>query len=216
MSAHDSSAHCSRFRSFDDFGTFQSLSLTGSCRGPRQHFPLAIRRLCLPSQSDPFLLLDIPSIFRTFQCQCQIIRSLCVTIVLFSLKIDGIIRFSATFKNGCQNAIRIVSGKAVHLKSGSWDGVLLHGDNFCDFSLGLNTRNDREILSMQFRKREGMQKAPRTLSAFFFNQPPSCPQRLLSADRIQTDDGWVLDIGKEDALVSIKNCRLDVFRRPYC
>jgi hypothetical protein len=106
---------------------------------------------------------------RTFQCQHQIIRSLRVTIVLFSLKIDGIIRFSAKFKNGCHNAIPIVSGKDVHLKSGSWDGVLLHGNNFCGFSLWLNTRNGREILWLQVRRREGIQKAPRTLSAFFFN-----------------------------------------------
>jgi hypothetical protein len=38
----------------------------------------------------------------------------------------------------------------------------------------------------------------------------------LNADPIQTGDGWVLEIGKEDARVSIKNCRLDAFGRPYC
>jgi hypothetical protein len=30
------------------------------------------------------------------------------------------------------------------------------------------------------------------------------------------DEGWVLDIGKEDAMPSIKNCRLDAFGRTYC
>jgi hypothetical protein len=108
-----------------------------------------------------------------------------------------------------------VSGNDVHLKSDSWDGVLLHGNDYSDFSLRLNTRNGREVLSLQFRKKEGIQKAPRTLSAYFFNQPLSCPQKLLSAEPIHTNNGWVLDIGKEEAMVSIKNCRLDALGRPY-
>jgi hypothetical protein len=162
------------------------------------------------------MLPENPPFFRTFQCHRQTVHSLHGTTVLFSLKLDGVVRFSAKFKDRRQNAIPIVSGNEVHLKSDSWDGVLLHGNNFSDFSLRLNTPHGREVLSLQFRKKEGMQKAPRTLSAYFFNQPPNCPQKLLSADPVQTDAGWVLDIGNEEALISIKNCRLDALGRPYC
>jgi hypothetical protein len=167
--------------------------------------------------TDPFQLPDGPPapIFRTYECRRQTVHSFRGTKILFSFKLDGTVLFSAKFKDRSQNAIPIVRGTDVHLDSDSWDAVLLHGNNFSAFSLRTNTRNGREVLSLQFRTTKGGRKTPRALSANFFNQPPSCPARLASADPTETDAGWILDIGKEDALTSIKNCRLEAYGRPY-
>jgi hypothetical protein len=214
MSSDEPPPDRSRFRSLRDLGTFQSLALAGSRRGPRPHFPLSIRRI--PS-ADPFQLPDAPPppAFRTYECRRKTVRGFHGTKILFSLALDGAVRFSAKFKDRSQNAIPIASGTDVHLRSDSWDAVLLHGNNFSDFSLRTNTRNGREVLSLQFRIIEADRKTPRKLSAFFFNQPPSCPARLASAEPTETDAGWILDIGKEEALTSIKNCRLEAYGRPY-
>jgi hypothetical protein len=207
MSTDEQVPDRSRFRSFRDLGTVQALTLASSRRGPRPHFPLSIRRI--PSADGPRL----PA-FRTYECRRRTARGVRGTKILFSLRLDGAVRLSAKFKDGGQNAIPIASGTDVHLGSDSWDGVLLHGNGFSDFSLRTNSRTGREVLSLQFRT-AAARRVPRTLSAFFFSQPPSCPPRLTSADPTETDAGWILDIGREDALTSIKNCRLEAHGRPY-
>jgi hypothetical protein len=127
------------------------------------------------------------------------------------------VKFSAKFKKTQKiNYVPIVAGSDPHLSSENCSGFLLHGNDLSDFSLRRGSRFGDEILSLQFRKSMPDMESPRKLYCYFYHQPFGCPDRLESADPRPHGDAWIIDLGTEQCISSIKNCRLDNRGTPYC
>jgi hypothetical protein len=54
------------------------------------------------------------------------------------------------------------------------------------------------------------------LVCHFYHQSMSCPGQLESADPMLQDGAWVIDLGTDQCISSVKNCRLDYKGIPYC
>jgi hypothetical protein len=125
--------------------------------------------------------------------------------------------FCAKFRDRRENFIPIARGDDVHFSAGAWEAVLLYGNNFCDFSLRLNGRSGREVLSLQIRRYDAEGRRPRRLNAFLHSDRHECPAQLVTTEPIRTDnDAWIVDLNADAVLSSIKNCRLEWEGTPYC
>lgn len=148
-------------------------------------------------------------VFHTYSCQRKKSMNIKGKKVLFFFKDGDNILFTAKFKT-TSTFIPIVAGNEVHIKSENNDAVLLYANNFCDFSLRKKTSYGPEIMSIQFRRYNNEEKQPRRLSLFFFDPQDDIPEKLDSVEPYQTDEmTWCVDLNTEDAITSIKNCRIE-------
>lgn len=148
-------------------------------------------------------------VFRTYSCQRKKSMNIKGKKILFYFKDENNILYTAKFKPS-STFIPIVAGDKAHIKSDNNDAVLLYTNNFCDFSLRKKTSYGPEIMSIQFRRYKNEEKKPRRLSLFFFDSQDDIPEKLDSVEPDQTDEmTWCVDLNTEDAITSIKNCRIE-------
>ncbi|OHS94954.1 hypothetical protein TRFO_38864 [Tritrichomonas foetus] len=154
--------------------------------------------------------LKIPRpVFNTFECIRKKSTNIKGTRIVFSFHKGNETLFSAKFK-GHKSFIPIVKGSNVHLKSSENEACLLFGNDFCDFSLRSKTNFGNEMMSIQFRKYDYEAKFPRRLFVFFFNHSNSLPSKLVNAEPEASDENtWTVDLNSNDAMSSIKNCRIE-------
>jgi hypothetical protein len=160
-----------------------------------------------------------PAIQTFFTYRCTRDKSTTIsgrrTFFTFSQKDDR--TFSAKFKKQSKlNYIPIVEGATPHISSTDCAAFLLYGNSLSDFSLRQGSRFGDEILSLQFRRSLQADKGPRKLKCFFFHQSFGCPRDLESADPRFEDKAWTVDLGVDECLSSVKNCRLEHNGIPYC
>ena len=204
----------SKLKSFRDITNIQSR--TCYMRTRRQwttelptHY--VVRRNPNSNETHSLPIPDRPKtpVFHTYNCQRKKSINIKGKKILFYFKDGNNILFTAKFKPS-STYIPIMAGDDVHIKSDNNDAVLLYANNFCDFSLRKKTNYGPEIMSIQFRIYENEARQPRRLSLFFFERQDDIPEKLDSVEPDQTDEmTWCVDLNTEDAVTSIKNCRIE-------
>jgi hypothetical protein len=172
--------------------------------------------LRIPGGASTYSVIPIQT-FRTYQCHRHKSTTLSGRRVLFTFSDGDTVKFSAKFKKKQKlNYIPIVTGSDPHLSSENCAGFLLYGNDFSDFSLRKGSQFGDEILSLQFRRPMPDIESPRKLFCYFYHQPIGCPDKLESADPRSQGNFWIIDLGAETCISSVKNCRLDYRGTPYC
>jgi hypothetical protein len=155
--------------------------------------------------------------FFTYRCTRHRSTNLAGRRTFFTFSESDDPKFTAKFKKKSNlNYIPIVEGATPHISSTDCTAFLLYGNDLSDFSLRRGSRYGDEILSLQFRRSPLGDKGPRKLKCFFYHQSFGCPRDLESADPRLQDKAWIVDLGVDECLSSVKNCRLDHNGIPYC
>lgn len=104
--------------------------------------------------------------------------------------------------------VPIFCGGEPHFKNQP-QAVLLVANNNCDFSLRKDNKLGQELLTLQYRRFTTEGAHPRHLTAYFFGQNDDIPNKLENVDPEFRDDAWSVDLNTNEAMSSIKNCKLE-------
>ena len=156
----------------------------------------------------PIRIPQVPT-FHTY----QILRKTNVNIkgksVVFHLMDDNKTLLSAKFK-GSKPFIPIEQGGDVHFNNENQEGCILYANKYCTFSLRNKSDHGEEIMSLNFKKYQNDGAVPRRVYIYFFNPKDGLPEKLENKEPDITDDmGFCVDLNTEDAITSIKNCRIE-------
>ena len=174
------------------------------------------------NQNPPYFFSRLPAriprapIFHTY----KVIRKKQVNIkgksTIFQFLDDQKVLFSAKFKVS-QPFIPIEKGESVHFNDNEKEACVLYANKYSDYSLRNKYDHGEEIMSLKFRKFHNDGHVPRRVLIYFFNPNENLPEKLESKEPEQTDDmKFCIDLNTDNAIASIKNCRIeDSHNKPF-
>lgn len=201
----DQSFDRSKLKCFKDLNTFASLS------SKKRNGQRGLGLQCLQIPRIPALFPD------TLQSRC--IQRLCKCVRSKSFNLKGKkthFQFysgespilHAKFKaSSRRSSIGIAKGTNSHISSKNFEAILLYGNDYCDYSLRMGSSINHDKLTIQFRNVD--LGKPREMNVFYYNDHSSPPIQFTNdKPDVDGDGNWVVDLGSESTLSSIKNCCL--------
>lgn len=210
----------SKLKSFSNIMSFNGYATPRSGRnGNMNRIPAhTIFKRIGETNKDPFHLPDeqfatlpflkVHNAFVTYQVRrtkSTNIRGKRTTFVLS--KQDKVI-YSAKYKPiKISDYIPIYDGDKPHFKNNSV-AVLLFSNDLSDYSLRVPNKYGNEVLTLHFTRFMAEGAKPRHMSVRFYDNKRSLPERLENVAPVFKDDSWIVDLNSNDAISSIKNCKL--------